>query len=222
MLNQLIKSVDDITFDSARVDKFVTLAHHIRVPGSYICKISDVNGATKEGRLIVTTESQQEGLTIDCDDLFLSDAQDFNSKVSQEDHVVFVSLKGLSRYEVKIAPSQSPDDLIFHSISVGADSIIIVSPYVPGRYSISEVYSDGQADVIVSPLEDLFEDAMSSEAIAHYHRVFEDGALTVEFSAGQFSINPIQLLADQPMAISGAGPLRVKGHIVEPHPIALN
>ncbi len=205
-------SHEEVSFDSAKVDVRVTLAHKIEIPGTYLCRVVDEYGKDRRFQIIVM-EAEGKGQTlVDCDELFDPQWIIKDVTLSREDYIVFVSMTGASQYGIEIVTTDGQPQVAFDSEKVGSNSVIVIAPYLPGTYTIiNNKDPEAVATLNVLPLEKRFKDAMSDEAVAFYQRLQEEGALNVTLEGKVFSPNPIELYADQPMAIQGSGPMRIVG-----------
>ncbi|MDP3089867.1 MAG: hypothetical protein Q8N04_04275 [Nitrospira sp.] len=210
---------NEVAFDSAKVDVRVSLVHKIETPGTYSCWVVDEYGKGRRFQIIVTEATGQDQTLVDCDELFDPQWIIKDVTLSREDYLVFVSMTGASQYVIEIVTTDDPPQVAFDSKNVGSNSVIVIAPYLPGTYTIKDEHSGAAATLNVLPLEARFQDAMSDEAVAFYHRIQEEGALNVTLDGNGFSPNPIELDADRPMAIQGSGPMRIVGRVSEMHPL---
>ncbi|EIX9042398.1 TPA: hypothetical protein ACXR0I_002947 [Klebsiella variicola subsp. variicola] len=209
---------DDCVFDSARVDIFVTLVHQIGINGLYNCDITNETGGLYHFKLTVGDVIQKGQVVIDCDQFHSNNSSSIKDvSMNSKDYIMFVSMRGEGRYEVNISNAANPHLVVFNSNSIGANSMISITPYMPGDYEVSEQYSGVNCKLEVRSLESLFENAMSDDAVYYYQKIREEGALNVVVNKEGFLPNPLRLDADRPMVIQGVGPMRIIGRKLNTH-----
>ena len=210
------------TFDSAKVSIRVSLAQKVTRQGQYICRVVNAVGQGRTFMITVDSNGSSDSNVVDCDDLFAPDGLKQDIKVGVEDYVLFVSTKGAGEYGVVIAQADDSQRIVFDSRSVGIDGLIVLNPMLPGNYTLTNTHSGVTALLTVTPLESLFEDPMSDEAVTFYESLREEGALQVSLSNTAFSPDPIKLEADRPMVVLGNGPMRILCTLTEAHPLIRN
>ena len=203
-------STTSVTFDSALVDLHISLAHRIDRVGSYVCQVTDLTGVSRRVLLAVTEGPSEGQQLIDCDELFLRDARSGGISVSRLDYLMFVSMGGAGRYEILISSQGDEASIVFDSKAVGTNSVIVISPYVPGAYVLVNLPSERSAKMSVVSLDDIPR-ADSDATVRFYQQLQDEGALQVALDAGGFSISSIVLHADRPLAVQGSGPMRIVG-----------
>lgn len=207
-------------FDSAKVSPRVSLAHKITKEGPYSCRVVNSVGQGRRFNITVGADRVAGQALVDCDELFAPDAPTRDIKVGVEDYLLFVSTHGNGEYAVEITTSDEIARVEFDSKAVGIDGLIVLNPLLPGTYVLTNTHSGVTASLIVTPLEDLFEDPMSDEAVKFYESLREEGALQVSLSETAFSPDPIKLDADRPMVLTGSGPMRVECALREAHSLS--
>lgn len=210
------------TFDSAKVSIRVSLAQKITKQGQYTCRVVNTVGQGRTFKITVESNGGPDQTVVDCDDLFAPDAPKQDIEVGVEDYVLFVSTKGAGEYGVVITRADDSQRVEFDSKAVGIDGLIALSPMLPGTYTLTNTHSGVTASLTVTPLESLFDDPMSDEAVKFYESLREEGALQVSLSNTAFSPDPIKLEADRPMVVLGSGPMRIVCTLTEAHPLIGN
>lgn len=203
------------TFDSANVSIRVSLAQKITKEGAYFCSVLNTGGQSRTFKITVRLAGGGGQSMVDCDELFARDDSNHDIEVGVEDYLLFVSTEGKGEYGIVITQADGSQQVKFDSKSVGIDGLIILNPMLPGSYKLTNTYTGVTVSMTVTPLDSLFDNPMSDEAVKFYENLRDEGALQVSLSNTAFSPDPIKLVADRPMVVMGSGPMRIQCELIE-------
>jgi hypothetical protein len=198
----------DGSFNSKYVNVHVSLAYQLDREGEYACEVTDAMGRRRTVAVKVGSESLPSQGDIDCAALFKTEAPMDSVEVRASGYVLVDSGFGDGRFAVRII---SEEAVVFDSSAIHGGAIVIVSPLVPGVYTVQDEIGGASAELEVKELAQLVARADEAELVAFYERLHEQGPVSVSLTSEGFNPRRIELIADQPMTVTGTGPMRIVG-----------
>lgn len=193
-------------FDSGLMNQHVDIVRLVTEAGKFKCTIIKNQSIVYTLRVNVIDNHAEQVTYMDLYSLTNSDGDIPDKAVATNGYLVFHSSWETDQYTVKL---ETKDMLIMDSRALSDSEQIVITPFVPGIYTIEDLTSKAKGTIEVKKLEG----ATRSERSQTRAQLLAHTPPNISIANGKFDPSSVVVQGDQPVIITAAEETRIVGSL---------